>query len=186
MLEHRIITIETGRDAGKVYRVTEMPASKLEKWAARALLALFAGDVPADVVQMARGSNAAALVGNVMSGLGSLRWEDVEPLYDELLTCVARVPDPGRPEVVVCGPRPWSCASVFSASAVGCPPGSGTPCTRKPPGLRRAPGLHSRAGSQGAGVTAGHAMPLQPAGRAGSVRDRPRGRIQRRTVECLL
>lgn len=101
MLEHRIITIETGRDAGKVYRVTEMPASKLEKWAARALLALFAGDVPADVVQMARGSNAAALVGNVMSGLGSLRWEDVEPLYDELLTCVARVPDPGRPEVVV-------------------------------------------------------------------------------------
>ena len=42
MLEHRIITIETGRDAGKVYRVTEMPASKLEKWAARALLALFA------------------------------------------------------------------------------------------------------------------------------------------------
>lgn len=101
MLEHRIITIETGRDAGKVYRVTEMPASKLEKWAARALLALFAGDVPADVVQMARGSNAAALVGNVMSGLGSLRWEDVEPLYDELLTCVPRVPDPGRPEVVV-------------------------------------------------------------------------------------
>ena len=101
MLEHRIITIETGRDAGKVYKVTEMPASKLEKWAARALLALFAGDVPADVVQMARGSNAAALVGNVMSGLGSLRWEDVEPLYDELLTCVARVPDPGRPEVVV-------------------------------------------------------------------------------------
>lgn len=101
MLEHRIITIETGRDAGKVYKVTEMPASKLEKWAARALLALFAGDVPADVVQMARGSNAAALVGNVMAGLGSLRWEDVEPLYDELLTCVARVPDPGRPEVVV-------------------------------------------------------------------------------------
>lgn len=101
MLGHRIITIETGRDAGKVYKVTEMPASKLEKWAARALLALFAGDVPADVVQMARGSNAAALVGNVMSGLGSLRWADVEPLYDELLTCVARVPDPGHPEVVV-------------------------------------------------------------------------------------
>lgn len=101
MLEHRMITITTGRDAGKVYKVTEMPASRLEKWAARALLALFAGNVPVDVAQMARGSNAAALVSSVMSGLGSLRWDDVEPLYDELLTCVARVPDPARPDAVV-------------------------------------------------------------------------------------
>lgn len=101
MLEHRIITIETGRDAGKVFKVTEMPASRLEKWAARALLAVFSGDVPVDVAQLARGSNAAALAGSVLSGLGSLRWKDVEPLYDELLTCVARVPDPGRPDTVV-------------------------------------------------------------------------------------
>lgn len=97
MLNEKIITIEEGRDAGKAFAVKEMPASKLEKWSARALLALFNGNPPADLVQQARGSNGIALAHAVASGLGCINWELVEPLYDELLTCVFRIPDPASP-----------------------------------------------------------------------------------------
>lgn len=97
MLTEKIITIEEGRDMGKTFVVTEMPASKLEKWSARALLALFNGHVPATVAEQARGSNATALAGVVMSGLNGVSWEQVEPLYDELLTYAHRIPDTARP-----------------------------------------------------------------------------------------
>ena len=101
MLNEKIITIEEGRDSGKTFVVTEMPASRLEKWSARALLALFNGHVPANVADQARGSHAMALAGAVMSGLNGVRWELVEPLYDELLTCIHHVPDPSRPSARV-------------------------------------------------------------------------------------
>ena len=39
MLNEKIIAIDKGRDAGKTFKVKEMPVTKLEKWAARALLA---------------------------------------------------------------------------------------------------------------------------------------------------
>lgn len=101
MLSEKIITIDSGRDKGKTFVVREMSATKLEKWAARALLALFNGNVPADIARQARGSNAAALAQSALSGLGGVKWELVEPLYDELLSCVSRVPDPGAPDVRV-------------------------------------------------------------------------------------
>ena len=101
MLNEKLIAIEDGRDKGKTFKVREMPASRLEKWSARALLALFAGNVPVDVARQATGSNAVALASSLVAGLGTLRWEDVEPLYDELLTCVFRVPDPARPDTVI-------------------------------------------------------------------------------------
>ena len=41
MLNEKIIAIDKGRDAGKTFKVKEMPVTKLEKWAARALLAVF-------------------------------------------------------------------------------------------------------------------------------------------------
>ena len=36
MLNEKIIAIDKGRDAGKTFKVKEMPVTKLEKWAARA------------------------------------------------------------------------------------------------------------------------------------------------------
>ena len=61
------------------------------------MLALFNGNLPADIAEQARGSNAVALAQAVASGLGGISWELVEPLYDELLGCVYRVPDPSTP-----------------------------------------------------------------------------------------
>lgn len=101
MLNEKMITIESGRDQGKTFVVREMPASKLEKWSARALVALFNGNLPADIAEQAKGSNAVALAQTVASGLGGISWEQVEPLYDELLGCVYRVPDPSTPDTRV-------------------------------------------------------------------------------------
>ena len=98
MLKEKIVTIETGRDAGKTFLVQEMPASRLEKWAARALLALFGGNVPMDIFQTGKTSTALALAKTIRSGMGALSWEAVEPIYDELLTCVSRVPDATKPQ----------------------------------------------------------------------------------------
>ena len=41
MLNEKIIAIDKGRDAGKTFKGKEMPVTKLEKRAARALLAVF-------------------------------------------------------------------------------------------------------------------------------------------------
>lgn len=105
MRKELTITIDTGRDAGKVFRVTEMPVSRLEKWCARALLALFGaeGDIPPDIARLAETSAGAAVAAaaSLLRGLRGLAWEKAEPLYDELLDFIARVPRPERPDAVV-------------------------------------------------------------------------------------
>ena len=90
----KLLTIDAeGRDKGKVFRLTEMPAYKAEKWAARALLALLASglDVPDETAK-------AGLAGVASMGLGAftrLEWEKTEPLMDEMMECVQFVPSPG-------------------------------------------------------------------------------------------
>ena len=93
-----VIIDAEGRDKGKVFVITEMPASKAEKWAARALLAL--GRSGVDVPDNIAASGLAGVVAlGVRSFLG-LRFEDAEPLLDEMFaSCVAIVPDPDRPTV---------------------------------------------------------------------------------------
>jgi hypothetical protein len=77
---------EAGRDAGKVYVITEMSATQAEKWALRALLALgHAGFViPPDLA--AAGMAAMAVVG--INSLLQVSWIEAEPLLDEMLGCV--------------------------------------------------------------------------------------------------
>lgn len=98
MLNEKIIAIEKGRDAGKSFKVKEMPVTKLEKWAARALLAVFGSEMPADVRTLSVSSNTAALLSAGLGGLSGLRWEQAEPLYDELLGQIYRVPNPRKPD----------------------------------------------------------------------------------------
>lgn len=88
------ITAE-GRDAGKVFRVTEMSASAAEKWAARAFLALARSgiDIPADIAQT--GLAGIATLG--MRAFGSMSFADAEPLLDEMMGCVSRIVDPAKP-----------------------------------------------------------------------------------------
>lgn len=80
---------DEGRDKSKVFRITEMPASKAEEWALKAIMALTkAGvDVPA-------GSGMAGIASVGLQALGTLNFPDVKSLLDEMFSCVARLPDP--------------------------------------------------------------------------------------------
>ena len=86
---------DAGRDLGKVFILTEMPASKVEKWAARAILALCKSgfDVPDGA-----GMEFIAVAG--LKALGGLNFFDAEPLLDEMMECVQIRPDPSKPNVV--------------------------------------------------------------------------------------
>lgn len=88
------ITIESGRDGGKSFHVTEMSASQVEKWAARALLVLMGGNgqMDAAVKNLSKTSSASALVSVGLGALSNVSWDKVEPLYDELLPQVQSCP----------------------------------------------------------------------------------------------
>lgn len=102
MRETRTITIDReGRDKGKTFFLTEMPASRLEKWSARVIVAVFSGEIPAAVLEASRVSNAGALVTALNHVLSGLDWKTVEPLYDELLDCISFVPRPDKPEAKI-------------------------------------------------------------------------------------
>lgn len=100
MRKEKTITIESGRDAGKTFKISEMPVARLEKWSCRALLAIFGSEIPEDVAAVAQTSAGAAVASTVMKGLRTASWEKVEPLYDELLLYIARVPRPDKAETV--------------------------------------------------------------------------------------
>lgn len=90
------ITAEN-RDKGKTYFITEMSATQAEKWAARALLAMSKGGVDIDEDLMAAG--AAAVIGASLKALTSMRFDDAEPLLDEMMQCVEFVGDASKPQV---------------------------------------------------------------------------------------
>lgn len=75
---------EDGRDKGKVFLLTEMSAMKAEKWAARALL--IAVQSGADIGNVRAGMAGVAVMG--ISAVLGVKFGDVEPLLDEMLTCV--------------------------------------------------------------------------------------------------
>ncbi|MFJ3048514.1 hypothetical protein ACIPEN_21990 [Herbaspirillum chlorophenolicum] len=93
------ITIEAdGRDKGKTFHLTEMSAARSEEWAERALLALVRGgvDVPDDVMSL--GLAGIAVLG--LKALQGLPWDLAKPLLEEMFTCVRRMPNPSKPNVI--------------------------------------------------------------------------------------
>lgn len=88
----RDITIEdeASRDHGKTYRLTEMPAIPLDKWVARALLAL--GKSGVDIPDEVRQQGAAAIMTIGIRAFVGVQFADAEPLMDEMLDCITFVP----------------------------------------------------------------------------------------------
>ena len=81
------VTIEEGRDAGKKFKITEMPAFQMDRWATRALIAL----------GKSQKGGIAALgamnVQDIISAFTELEFEKAEPLLQELLECCAFIKD---------------------------------------------------------------------------------------------
>lgn len=88
-----------GRDAGKLFRITEMSANQAEKWAVRALLLLAGsgGEIPESVIGM--GMEGIALTGINVFLRSPIQYEKLEPLLDEMMTCVQVVRDSRTPDV---------------------------------------------------------------------------------------
>lgn len=105
----KTVTIESGRDQGKSFLITEMPVTKADKWANRAILAMMRGGV--DVGSVNFGSIRGAITGESadptggmlelakvsIAGLGNVTEEVGQELLDELLQCVKVIPSGGSP-----------------------------------------------------------------------------------------
>lgn len=83
-------TAETNRDYGKVFLLREMPALRAEKWAFRALstAARAGANIPDEIMTM--GMRGIAIVG--VQALLYVRFDDAEPLLDEMLDCISLLP----------------------------------------------------------------------------------------------
>ncbi|MEE2977536.1 MAG: hypothetical protein VYB88_08675 [Pseudomonadota bacterium] len=79
-------TATDGRDKGKRFRITEMPATRSEEWAARALFALMQSGVDVDDDVLKAGLAGLAAIG--IKALTKVPFDLVKPLFDEMMTCV--------------------------------------------------------------------------------------------------
>jgi hypothetical protein len=98
MRKTAIVTIDAeGRDYGKVFLLREMPASRAEKWATKAFLALAKSgvEIPDDIAKM--GLAGIAAIG--LKSLAGVSFADAEPLMDEMFACVTIIPDPSKTDV---------------------------------------------------------------------------------------
>lgn len=103
MLKSKLVPIpkdpETwGRDAGKNFLITEMPAEKAEKWAIRMFLALKGtsaeSQIPLEVRSLGIVGVAIVTINRFLQA--NVKFEDLEPLLDEMFTCVQAVPEPNN------------------------------------------------------------------------------------------
>lgn len=88
---------DAGRDQGKAFLLQEMPASKAEKWALRAFLAMASSGV-----ELPEGVEHTGFAGIAQLGLsliGKLPYEHAEPLLDEMMGCVLCIPNPTNPSI---------------------------------------------------------------------------------------
>jgi hypothetical protein len=99
MRKTKTIAIEReGRDKGKTFLITEMPAMQAEKWAARALLAL--GRAGVEVPEDAVAAGVAGIMSASFASLAKMPFADAEPLLDEMMLCVQLVPDPTKTDAM--------------------------------------------------------------------------------------
>jgi hypothetical protein len=88
---------DEGRDTGKHFLLTEMPASQAERWAIRAFLAMAKGGI-----ELPDGIEQSGMAGIAKVGLGLLLKippEDALPLLDEMMGCVQFIPNPSNKAV---------------------------------------------------------------------------------------
>lgn len=86
----RVTVTEEGRDKGKTFVLTELPADQGERWFIRALLGLAQSGADISPEQMAGGAAAFAAIG--IQALGGVAWPTLEPLLDEMFDCIQCVP----------------------------------------------------------------------------------------------
>lgn len=84
--EVTITITDDGRDKGKVFRITEMPASDAEWWAFRAILAIGKAGVDLGDITPDMGMNGIAILG--IKSFFKLDPPIAKPLMDEMWKCL--------------------------------------------------------------------------------------------------
>ena len=90
MRKEKEIKIEEGRDAGKVFVITEMPALQMDKWATRALCAIGRSQESGIMALLALG------VTELINSFMKADYEKIEPLMQEMLQCCSFKKDNAR------------------------------------------------------------------------------------------
>jgi hypothetical protein len=89
------------RDRGKTFLLTEMSAFRAEKWLIRVSLALNKGGGQLPLNAGDYGPATVAIMGINTFLRGNVEFADIEPLLDEMMTCVQMIRDPkAHPDVV--------------------------------------------------------------------------------------
>ena len=81
MRKEKEITITEGRDAGKTFKITEMPATQADRWATKALCLV--GKSGCSIIDLFNKMSN----GGILNVLGDLGYDGAEPLFEELLNC---------------------------------------------------------------------------------------------------
>lgn len=90
---------DKGRDSGKAFLLTEMPAMQQLKWGYRAFISLVNAGV--SLPEGSGDMGMAVLIGIAFQELKKgLEWEQLEPLIDELMECVQYIPNPNDKSIV--------------------------------------------------------------------------------------
>ncbi len=93
------MTIEfDGRDKGKIFRIQEMPAADADDWALRAMTAM--GRSNADISGEILRSGMMGFALMCVKAFVAAKYEDVRPLWTEMMQCVKFLPDPSNPKIV--------------------------------------------------------------------------------------
>ncbi|PHM30027.1 hypothetical protein [Xenorhabdus innexi] len=98
LLKSKTITIESGRDKGKTFVITEMPVVKADDWAMRALFTIANGGV--DIGDIRPEMGMMAITNVAIKALSNIRAADGIPLLNELLDCVQIVPSGGNARAI--------------------------------------------------------------------------------------
>lgn len=97
-VERFIVPAAGGRDAGKVFIITEKPAFQAETWANRLLCAM--GNARIDIPEGLAGMGMAGIVAIGVQALSGMSFPAVKPLLDEMLECIQFMPDPNKPAIL--------------------------------------------------------------------------------------
>lgn len=90
------VTVQVkNRDEGKKFIITEMPAYQAEEWAHRALSAIGRAGVELPDYIIGAGMAGLAILG--ISAVARARYEDAQPLLQEMMRCVQIARNPEKP-----------------------------------------------------------------------------------------
>lgn len=96
-------TIIILQDDGKElhFKITQMSARQQERWINRVVMLLAGSNGLESALDGLQGKIKEGKYEELLRVIGAIKYEDVEPLYDELLECCAHIPDPGNPKFAV-------------------------------------------------------------------------------------